>query len=1340
MDNHAFASLAHVRILLLPIGSIPQATFEKYAAEIRSFESIRLGDIPADAKGEKARFMPNPLSTGHLHLSFPTHPPSASHYSLSLLRPSHFPLAVIGIASSSSRASTMNNLYSQFNATLLDVFPASNVYPLAKNCFVFEENDSTTNLNAGDNIPGLVVIPSVMGNKKLYIGTLLADLCSQVLAQFGAVIQALESPLGNEYLNGSLLATLPPLSDLPMPLDNEKSNLASVPPFNSQPDVSRNSLSINSTPPLKRNSSAGPNYRQSTLGVQPQKKRLSTIGTTSSHARLYKMLGDFFLLGGRTEDANIWYTEATQLFKTSQDNAWHAAALEGLATVAIVEAWSAGHGLHSSTTASKEPWSDVIEKLTQASALYQKSPLYYEGETNYALLAYLYSCCVLRHSTLLFAIWSAKGWGPLSFTTMLQPGPTAHLPPTLAHDEADQWLNLERLTKFSGISRTSISALLGQIHGPWLLHLHPRERLSILEAMASMYACLGYKRKEAYILREVLGCIMDLMVCGREEDGINKVTSQTAGLGIQNGAGTPTNLPASPNQGSVGIRMNESSSGNESVLKLLKHVCRVLGIDLDAVKLADESSRDSGSNEKGETADIYDDGLELDQYEAHGWPELQVGVIREAVAVAEALPDFLAVAQFSLSSLKNLQLVLSSGDQHHLYATSIRALMTARRRGGQRLVEYWSGRPVVSISLAPIPLIRLPVEKPISVLSKQASGVPAILQGITDPFLYNPRRATSKKDREIVAQNEILEFVVMLQNPFVFDLELQSLSLSTSGVKFESQPTRVILPASSFHQMILSGKAVETGILTIRGCFVQAPGGLSQEFILPLRTNEEEERLSRKKSAIECESGRFKYSGLESFPWKNSRKLIKYQSSQLNPRTNFRFLECKIVPEQPLLRIRRTSVNHGALMLYEGERSTLRITLENISPLPIDFVHLAFEDSTIEPAQHALAEGELSVFDTYETENSLINEPVFSWNKDEAEAIEPGQTLALNVFCLGKAGCTSGTVHVSYSYAHRTDLEGPSDYFYTRQISYPIRVTVYPMLQCHNMDLIPFPSYHDHLQAREGNTQSRHLDIDDGTSWCLFSVDVRNTYGSPFEVTFEREQAGVSQANTTTTIPPGSTSRVILPLWRIKLTETEISQPIPTLSDRQFVVAKDKLSKAELQLQKELFWYREALFKSVRGHWKEAGGTRTGGISLRQQRMTLPMLEALRSDIARVDLSLVSTGNVGEKEKLEDQNHILWPNEFLELKAKVTNLSPLSLPLCLTLDLEPSDCLIYEGTNADIPVGRLAEGASREIVVPICFLTDGQFEIMAQVRPVGLEHLDTKPAKAQFTATVRSLQ
>ena len=70
-------------------------------------------------------------------------------------------------------------------------------------------------------------------------------------------------------------------------------------------------------------------------------------------------------------------------------------------------------------------------------------------------------------------------------------------------------------------------------------------------------------------------------------------------------------------------------------------------------------------------------------------------------SAAQNPADFPTVAQFALSSLKTLQTVLSSGDQYHLYSTATRALMTARRRGDPRAVEYWSGRPIVSISVAP---------------------------------------------------------------------------------------------------------------------------------------------------------------------------------------------------------------------------------------------------------------------------------------------------------------------------------------------------------------------------------------------------------------------------------------------------------------------------------------------------------------------------------------------------------------------------------------------------------------------------------------------------------------
>ena len=56
----------------------------------------------------------------------------------------------------------------------------------------------------------------------------------------------------------------------------------------------------------------------------------------------------------------------------------------------------------------------------------------------------------------------------------------------------------------------------------------------VLEAMASVYGALGFRRKEAYVLREVLGCIMDLIVCGREEAQAG--AGRTGGTGL----GTPS--------------------------------------------------------------------------------------------------------------------------------------------------------------------------------------------------------------------------------------------------------------------------------------------------------------------------------------------------------------------------------------------------------------------------------------------------------------------------------------------------------------------------------------------------------------------------------------------------------------------------------------------------------------------------------------------------------------------------------------------------------------------------------------------------------------------------------
>jgi hypothetical protein len=79
--------------------------------------------------------------------------------------------------------------------------------------------------------------------------------------------------------------------------------------------------------------------------------------------------------------------------------------------------------------------------------------------------------------------------------------------------------------------------------------------------------------------------------------------------------------------------------------------------------------------------------------------------------------------------------------------------------------------------------------------------------------------------------------------------------------------------------------------------------------------------------------------------------------------------------------------------------------LENVSKLPIDFLRLSFDDSTMAPARAALTEGDLSVYEVYETEYALINRPVFSWDQEREDTeIPPGRKVTITVTCTGKVG------------------------------------------------------------------------------------------------------------------------------------------------------------------------------------------------------------------------------------------------------------------------------------------------------------------------------------------------
>lgn len=283
----------------------------------------------------------------------------------------------------------------------------------------------------------------------------------------------------------------------------------------------------------------------------------------------------------------------------------------------------------------KDPWMEINEQLSQAVAIYLKASIPSDAMQDYSLLAYVYTSAVLRQTSLLFCVWSSKGWGALAFASMLQPSAMSYWQKTVSDNS---WVNLERLSVLTGITRSQIASTISQAHGPWLLHLGPQERLVVLQSMASVYSCLGYRRREAYVLREVISCVMDLVVCGRDEEyQLRRSDTGSAGLvvrtaGLQNGdENTPTG------NGSLAFRPNENIQGNQSVLKMLTYTCKALGVDLESVSVA---ALPNTGEDNVDPHIVPFEALSMVESlnNSFGWPELQVGVVREAIAVAEALP------------------------------------------------------------------------------------------------------------------------------------------------------------------------------------------------------------------------------------------------------------------------------------------------------------------------------------------------------------------------------------------------------------------------------------------------------------------------------------------------------------------------------------------------------------------------------------------------------------------------------------------------------------------------------------------------------------------------------
>lgn len=106
----------------------------------------------------------------------------------------------------------------------------------------------------------------------------------------------------------------------------------------------------------------------------------------------------------------------------------------------------------------------------------------------------------------------------------------------------------------------------------------------------------------------------------------------------------------------------------------------------------------------------------------------------------------------------------------------------------------------------------------------------------------------------------------------------------------------------------------------VKGVSLRLPDGSSTEVMLPLVSDKDKEKEDKRRSRVSAEAGKVKKQGLDA----RRSMLVQQPISESTDgkqvqKPEPKWLECRVVQEQPLLWIKKTSLTHGTVMLYDGE-------------------------------------------------------------------------------------------------------------------------------------------------------------------------------------------------------------------------------------------------------------------------------------------------------------------------------------------------------------------------------------------------------------------------------------
>ncbi|RFU32210.1 hypothetical protein B7463_g4125, partial [Scytalidium lignicola] len=1241
----------------------------------------------------------------------------------------------------------------------------------------------------GSSLPeGIVGVPPPTESKRTTIKTIMCDISSMLLAEMTTLAKSLqalntiESPSQSQstklFQGASWSAgqedslarrnsqfSLPSRSDSPVG-STDRSQVRMSMPAQLHSTVSDSNTSSPARPstPLSAETDPGPvgdlgppksngafkiiPYRSDSLR-EASRDRISIQGfgansiseraRNKGKGRIGVVIGALYLSAGRWIDALRESVDGAIIAKNNLDHLWHAKALENILVSMLALGWS---GLDfevpqicyvsaekASAPATPPPVPSkngnrrvslqnlnalLPELLDRILNLYARAA----NNTGESLPQLPFSETVIRFSKLLSAIHSSGGKlndSTLQYLVLGTPFPERP--------------NLEPPRLNISPRRTDIQSMLFRAYpmASSTDRLAIVDRVTILSGIASVLSSIGYNRKKAMIIRELVSVLIPALVQARKigaaEMGVHPAAGLAA-LGLMN----------SNTHGAAALDLSEGDveTGIDGFLGLLGRAYGSISISTDY----------SGSENEESLLDsdeaIISRIFRTATLRSFGNPALKMDILRACINLSEALPDFHGVLKFTADLLRTAGSGVAPGphsedaspsmsreEQVRLATNISRTVSAAKKLGLAHLeAEYWDEFLVRGVELEALP----PSRTPIPHTRSELPGATAVTESREiNPFIYNPflRSPDSTAIHHLLVAGEGAVFKVTLQNPYEFDLEIESIKLESKGTEFESGAQKTVIGPYRTQLLSLSGTARAPGPLKITGCLIKVRGCRERRFPIFSEPWAPQSEVKIKASGLAVISKQ------KERPVSTSSGSTKQMPSVIPPKPMF--LELNVIEKQPVVLVKSTTLSQSAIMVLEGERQRFSITLQNLShDTPVDLVLFSFKDSTQTPLQTAMSNRDASPVELYEYELIFSRKQALRWIKkpDQSLYIEPGGTATFELEILGKPGLTSATVQIDYAYLGVPPNEVQSK-LHTRQVSLPLTITVNASIELARMDVHPLidpqpPSLWKGLGMED--TSDEEFNLED---YCLLTMDFRNAWPSPLEIQLNVAPNKVIKED----ILPGNISRIMFPVRRIYLENP--TAPIPALDptrQRQFVVSTGRISVESERASREAFWYREELLKTLKGRWStKLGPRRAGEIELRGMRLSQRIIDVIKIEDIGIDLSVKPVSL-----RPSQVTNEIFTDEFCELKVRITNrtndaIYPLlrlqpSLRMQSPSSLDISKRFVWNGVlQQTLP--KLAAKDSTEATIGVTALCRGEFEISASVEEARIVDMTAEEKK-----------